>query len=107
MDKAGSGIRLDGVARVDVEDFRVLLTRDPNSAVLLLSGGRSTDELDVRVGDAFALGHAGGVPVAYQLLAISGDSASLRRELLIDQRAAGMGIRRETSVVRVRSYRPD
>lgn len=96
--------KIEGLRRITIEPYRLLVENDPESGCVLAVAGLVTPEADLRIGDSFAIYGPTTQQRGYQVLAIQPQAARLREQTLVDRNAEGMGVERKERVVEAPAY---
>lgn len=97
--------RIDGVSVCEFDGLNARLKWAADAGgLLMVSGGRLVEQVELRVGDGFVITDGRALHRAYQLLAADANRVILKKQELIDRRATREGIRTTESVIAVQPY---
>jgi hypothetical protein len=97
---------LHGLSTLDFDGVLLRLKRDTAdvTGLVLIVAGQATNEAALRPGDRFTLTDGRGVYETYQLLVVGPERVMLKRQISVDRRASGAGIRTVEDVIAVTPY---
>ena len=97
---------LHGISVVEFDGLNLLVKRSADEAdgLTLMVGKREVEQVELRVGDRFVLTNGRDVHEAYQLLVVSDQRATFKKQEVFDRRATRDGTRTVESVIAVTPY---
>jgi hypothetical protein len=96
---------LHGISVMEFDGLNLRVKRGSDaSGLALLVAGREVEQVELRVGDRFSLSDGQNVHETYQLLMVSDERITLKRQKIYDHRATREGVRTVESVIALTPY---